>query len=154
MPPSATGPPAAARPRHARPTWQRKELSAKELAPTPNTVSVGHRKKPSRGRLARSPQVGADPRGGRGFNIFGGVSLPGFFGRPAWGFMCMEGVFSGDATSSPPRDVFSYPRVPWPSARASNFVPTCQWFEPRLLIVSILILFHVILCGFYYVVPW
>ena len=37
-------------------------------------------------------------------NIFGGVSLPGFFFvSSVWGFNCMEGVFSVDrALSSPP----------------------------------------------------
>ena len=32
-----------------------------------------------------------------------------------------------------PGDIFSYPRVFWLSDRASDSVPTGQWFEPRLL---------------------
>ena len=109
-------------------------LLAKERAPTPNATSGGRRKEPSRGRLARSPGKERIPGEGGVSNIFGGVSLPGmFFRSPVRSFNCMEGVFCGDGTlSSPPVILFSCPRVFWINGRASDSVPTNQWFEPRL----------------------
>ena len=123
---------------------EHKVLSAKERAPTSSSASGERRKESRRGRLARSPERSGSP-GEEGFPTFSGKKASQrfrkrfppriFFVSLVWDFVWMEGVFSrGWNTIIHTENFFSYLRVFWFSGRrASDSVPTSQWFELRLL---------------------
>ena len=128
---SATGPPATARPRHARHTWQHKVSSAKERAQCQTRRAGGVERSPPgdsvRGARERSGSPGREgvQRCRRGFPPVI------FFVSPVWGFNSF--FFRGWPIIIPPPGIFfSYHRVFGLSDRASDSVPTGQWFEPRL----------------------